>query len=88
MFCLSTHYLKSQGVTLNDTKKRRFRKTPVMTLCGLQRLMMEDRPSTDTEVRLMIFHIHKTNTIQMWNLLIGPVVFLYQFLTSTDDTPE
>ena len=33
-------YLKSQGVTLNDTKKRRFRKTPVMTPRGLQRLMM------------------------------------------------
>lgn len=33
-------YLKSQGVTLNDTKKRRFRKTPVMKLRGLQRLMM------------------------------------------------
>jgi hypothetical protein len=33
-------YLKSQGVTLSDIKKRRFRKTPVMTLRGLQRLMM------------------------------------------------
>jgi hypothetical protein len=33
-------YLKSQGVTLNDIKKRRFRKTPVMTVRGLQRLMM------------------------------------------------
>ena len=32
--------LNEHGVTLNNAKKRRFRKTPVMTLQGLQGLMM------------------------------------------------
>jgi hypothetical protein len=33
-------YLKYQGVTLNNEKKRRFRKTPVMTLQEIQNLLM------------------------------------------------
>jgi hypothetical protein len=33
-------YLKLKGLTLNNDKKRRFRKTPVMTLQGIQRLLM------------------------------------------------
>jgi hypothetical protein len=32
--------LNEQGVTLNNAKKRRFRKTPVMTLPEIQRLLM------------------------------------------------
>ena len=33
-------YLKLQNVTLSNNKKRRFRQTPVLTLQGLQRLLV------------------------------------------------
>ncbi len=37
---ITMEYLKSQEVTLNNNKKRRFRKTSVMTLHGIHRLLM------------------------------------------------
>ena len=50
-------YLKSQEVTLNTNKKRRFRKTPVMTLQGLQHLLVILGGKVATEFRQIVLGV-------------------------------
>ena len=50
-------YLKLQNEGLNNTTKRRFRKTPVMTLVGLQRLMMILGSKVSADFRQIVLDI-------------------------------
>jgi len=50
-------YLKIQNVGLSDDKKRRFRKTPVMTLQGLQHLLVIMGSKVSAEFRQIVLGV-------------------------------